>query len=98
VQAILNTNCVSCHSGPTPPRGLDWTNVRAQIGVPAVECSAKMRINSGDAGHSYMVDKVLGVAQDGGCFSGSRMPLGAPQLSAADITTISAWINAGTPL
>src|SRR5207248_3827587 len=41
VQAILNTNCIGCHSGPTPPRGLDWTSVRAQIGVPAGECAMK---------------------------------------------------------
>src|SRR5262249_51631451 len=27
VQAILNANCTSCHSGPGSPRGLDWTNV-----------------------------------------------------------------------
>ena len=98
VQAILNTNCIGCHSGPTPPRGLDWTSVRAQIGVPAGECAMKMRIAPGDAAHSYMVDKVLGAAQDGGCFAGVRMPAGGQPLSASDIATIVSWINNGTPL
>jgi phospholipase C len=98
VQAILNTNCISCHSGASPPRGLDWTNVRASIGVPSVECTAKMRIASGDSAHSYIVDKVEGAAQDGGCFSGSRMPLGGAPLAASDIALIAAWIDAGTPL
>ena len=97
VQAILNTNCIGCHSGPTPPRGLDWTNVRAQIGVPAGECPLKLRINSGDAAHSYVVDKVLGSAQDGACFTGVRMPAGGQPLAASDVATIVSWINNGTP-
>src|SRR5262249_55541752 len=98
VQAILNTNCISCHSGPTPPRGLDWTNVRASIGVPAAECTAKLRINSGPPAHRYMVDKVMGAAQDAGCFAGVRMPAGGQPLAATDIATIVSWINNGTPL
>jgi phospholipase C len=97
VQAILNTNCISCHSGPTPPRGLDWTNVRAQIGVPSVECSAKNRITSGSSATSYVIDKIEGAAQDAGCFSGSRMPLGGAPLSASDIALFASWIDAGTP-
>ena len=97
VQAILDANCIGCHSGPTPPRGLDWTSVRAQIGVPAGECATKMRIASGDAAHSYMVDKVLGAAQDAGCFAGVRMPAGGQPLDASDIATIVSWINNGTP-
>lgn len=80
-----------------PPQGLDWTNVRAQIGVPARECAAKLRINSGNAATSYMVDKIKGAAQDGGCFVGRRMPLGSPPLTASQIALIADWINAGTP-
>jgi hypothetical protein len=81
-----------------PPRGLDWTNVRAQIGVPSVECSTKMRIALNGAVHSYMIDKLMGVAQDGGCFSGQRMPSGGPPLSNSDLALIAAGIDAGTPL
>jgi len=98
VQAILNTNCTVCHAGATPPAGLDWTNVRAQIGVPSSQCATKNRITSGDSVHSYMVDKIMGAAQDGGCFTGQRMPRGAPPLAASDIALIAAWIDAGTPL
>jgi phospholipase C len=98
VQAILNANCVSCHSGSNPPRGLDWTNVRAQIGVPSVECATKMRIAPNGAVRSYLIDKVMGVAQDGGCFSGQRMPSGGPPLANSDIALIAAWIDSGTPL
>jgi phospholipase C len=98
VQAILNTNCTVCHSGTAPPQGLDWTNVRAQIGVPANECTGKMRINSGHSNVSYVIDKIMGAAQDGGCFSGARMPRGAAALSATDIATFASWIDAGTPL
>ena len=97
VQAILNANCTICHAGPGAPRGLDWTNVRASIGVAASECAMKLRIASGDAAHSYVVDKVMGAAQDGGCFTGVRMPAGGPPLAASDIATIVSWINNGTP-
>jgi len=97
VQTILNTNCVSCHSGPTPPRGLSWVDVRAIVGTSAVECPQKLRIAPGDAAHSYLIDKIQGAAQDGGCFSGRQMPLNKPPLATSDIALIASWINAGTP-
>jgi hypothetical protein len=97
VQAIANANCISCHSGATPPRGLNLTDVRVPIGVPSVDCPTKMRIASGDSMHSYLVDKIRGAAQDGGCFAGLRMPRNLPPLSDSDIALIAAWIDAGTP-
>jgi hypothetical protein len=97
VQAILNANCISCHSGAAPPRGLTLVDVRAVVGAAAVGCAQKLRIFSGDSAHSYLVDKLLGAAQDGGCFSGKQMPLGKAPLSASDISLITSWINAGTP-
>ena len=66
--------------------------------MPSVDCPTKSRITPGDALHSYMVDKIMGAAQDGGCFAGQRMPRGLPPLGASDIALIAAWINAGTPL
>jgi mono/diheme cytochrome c family protein len=60
-----------------------------------VECSQKLRIAPGNAQQSYLVDKIMGAAQDGGCFSGVRMPAGGPYLSDADIASIASWINAG---
>src|SRR4029079_13148649 len=92
----LNANCIGCHSGPTPPRGLDWTDVRAQIGVAANECGGTKRINSGSAATSYLVDKIQGAAQDGGCFTGSRMPLLAAPLSAGGHSPLPSWCDACT--
>jgi hypothetical protein len=97
VQSILNANCISCHSGATPPRGLSLVDVRPVVGASAVECPLKLRIAPGDAAHSYLVDKIGGAAQDGGCFSGRQMPLNKPPLAASDIALITAWISAGTP-
>jgi hypothetical protein len=95
VQNILNANCISCHSGPTPPRGLSLVDVRAVVGAAAVECPLKLRIAPGNAAQSYLVDKILGAAQDAGCFSGRQMPLRQPPLAASDISVIASWINAG---
>ena len=97
VQAILNANCTGCHSGAAPPQGLSLVDVRAVVGVLAAECTAKRRILSGSAAQSYLVDKLLGAAQDGACFAGVRMPRNAPALAASDIAIITGWINGGTP-
>jgi hypothetical protein len=97
VQAILDANCTSCHSGPAPARGLSLVDVKAVVGVPAAGCTQKLRIASGSAAHSYLVDKLLGAAQDGACFSGKQMPLGKAALAASDVAVITSWINAGTP-
>jgi hypothetical protein len=46
---------------------------------------------------SYLVDKILGGPQDGGCFVGDRMPAGQPQLSPTDIAMFTSWIDASAP-
>jgi hypothetical protein len=95
VQTILNNNCIRCHSGATPPAGLDLSNVRNVIGAASSECAAKQRIHAGSSVTSYLIDKVMGAAQDGGCFSGAQMPFGGPPLAPADIATIASWIDHG---
>ncbi len=97
VQNILNAACVSCHSGANPPRGLSLVDVRAVVGAAASGCPLKLRIQPGKAAQSYLVDKIMGAAQDGGCLSGKQMPLNKPPLAASDISIISSWINAGAP-
>jgi len=97
VQAIADANCISCHGAVNPPRGLSLIDVRVAIGAPAGGCPQKLRIASGSSAHSYLVDKLLGAAQDGGCFSGRQMPLGKPPLAASDLGVITSWIDAGTP-
>jgi hypothetical protein len=118
VQNILGNNCVGCHS-PTDggsnrllPSSLDFTNVSAVVGVrtstqcPGSEAGAgKEIVNPGHPETSYMVDKVLGRAQDCGCFGGARMPFMCVAVDAGpadlaclsndDIQTIINWIAAG---
>jgi hypothetical protein len=95
VQSIIDANCVGCHSGPTPSRGLSLVDIKTSIGVAAAGCATKLRIAPGQSAHSYIVDKIKGAAQDGACFSGRQMPLNRPALASSDIATISAWIDAG---
>jgi hypothetical protein len=95
VQSIIDANCVSCHSSTRPARGLDLGDIRTSVGVPAAGCADKLRIAPGQSAHSYIVDKLLGVAQDGGCYSGRQMPLNKPPLAASEVATIKAWIDAG---
>ena len=95
VQSIIDANCVSCHSAARPARGLDLTDIRSSVGVASGGCTAKLRIAPGHAAQSYIVDKIVGAAQDGGCFSGKQMPLNKPALAPSDIAIISAWIDAG---
>jgi len=97
VQSILNSNCVGCHSGAKPARGLDLSDVKTVVGAAAAGCPQKLRILPGNAARSYLVDKLLGAAQDGGCFSGKQMPLNKPPLAASELEIISSWINAGAP-
>jgi hypothetical protein len=96
IQGILNNACTSCHHGLTPPEGLDLTNVGAIIGTQAHQCQNKLRITPGNSALSYLVDKLVGVAQDGGCFSGAAMPPpNAPSLSNYDLLRITNWIDDG---
>jgi hypothetical protein len=97
VQSIVDANCVSCHSGPSPARGLSLVDIKTVVGVSAAGCPLKLRIAPGSAAKSYLVDKLMGAAQDGACFSGKQMPLGKAPLAASDIAVISSWINAGAP-
>ncbi|HYQ43041.1 MAG TPA: PKD domain-containing protein [Polyangiaceae bacterium] len=95
VQSIVDANCIGCHSGARPARGLDLVDIRTSVGVAASGCASKLRIAPGQPARSYLVDKLMGLAQDGACFSGRQMPLNKPPLAASDIAIISAWIDAG---
>jgi hypothetical protein len=106
-QAVATAKCITCHSGATPPAGLDLTDIFAQVGVAATEATPKLRITAGDPTNSYLVDKILGMTQTvgtgvsaGPLAQGARMPnaaAGLPQLNPSDINAIIAWIAAGAP-
>jgi hypothetical protein len=119
VQDILNTHCIGCHSpldggSTTLPHSLDFRDIGAITAQSreSIKCNgdagaAKLLINPGHPDESYIVDKVLGRAQDCGCFMGAQMPYmcnaadGGPAhlacLMDGDIQTIVNWIAAGAP-
>jgi mono/diheme cytochrome c family protein len=93
VQPIFNTHCVSCHAGGSPPAGLDLTADESYgdlVNVNSTEVPAQKRVLPGDAANSYLHEKIT----DDTPAVGSRMPPGSA-LSAADIATITNWINSG---
>ncbi len=96
VGPLLNANCGGCHSGATPPDNLDLSTGKAYaalVGVNSFGCGAVKRVAANSSANSYLVGKLNGTAV-AGCFVGGKMPPGG-SLSAAQIATVSAWINAG---
>jgi CHRD domain/Bacterial Ig domain len=93
---ILNVSCASagCHSGATPPAGLDLTAsaFARLVNVASVEVPSLRRIVPGDPGNSYLIQKIEGTAA-----VGARMPFGGPFLDATTISRIRAWVSAGAP-
>jgi CHRD domain/Bacterial Ig domain len=93
---VLNVSCatVGCHSGATPPAGLDLSaSAYARlVNVASVEVPSARRIVPGDPASSYLIQKIEGTAA-----VGARMPFGGPYLDAATISRIRAWVSAGAP-
>ena len=93
----MSCSAAGCHSGPAGPNlpsGMDLTSADASfaslVGVPSVQQPMVQRVASGDADASYLVQKLEGTAA-----TGSRMPLGGPNLDQASIDTIRQWIDNG---
>ncbi len=98
VQAqVLGPRCAlsGCHTGTTPPKGLDLTDAQTSaanlVGVASVEQPGLMRVQPFDAGSSYLYMKVTGDPS----ILGDRMPLNRPPLSAADLALLQTWISQG---
>jgi len=98
---IFTPSCATanCHTGPagtTLPAGMDLSSAAASaaslIDVTSSEQPALLRVASGNADASYMIDKLEGTAASGG-----QMPLGGPYLTQADIDVIRLWIDNGAP-
>ncbi len=93
VQAIFTASCLGagCHSGASPQSklGLDdaETSYKALVGVSALGKPGAIRVKPKDAASSYLMLKLDGTAQP-------MMPLGRPPLSAAQLATVKAWIDA----
>jgi hypothetical protein len=93
---VFNSSCAlsGCHSGATPPQGLNLTAASAYsliVGVNAMEAPTLQRVNPGDAPASYLIRKLEGTPG----ILGQRMPLGRAPLPQNVVDGIKAWINAG---
>lgn len=94
---IFTPICSGCHTGvgANLPGVQNLTSAAASyaalVNVPAIEQPAVELVKPGDPTASYLIEKLEGAAG----ISGSRMPLGGPYLSTAQIDLIESWITAG---
>jgi hypothetical protein len=99
VQPIFTARCATvagCHTGPFPAMSMDLSAGAAYgaiVGVASMEVPSLDRVAPGDPANSYLVRKING----GPSIVGSRMPLGGPFLSPAEIATITSWVQEGAP-
>ncbi|MFO0722470.1 MAG: c-type cytochrome domain-containing protein [Myxococcota bacterium] len=89
VKPILDGNCISCHSGATPPRNLHLDSYSGVLaggltGTEVVKCQPTASLI------------YLKVSSDNPPV-GVRMPQGGPYLGSGQIATIERWIAGGAP-
>ncbi len=92
---IIEPNCATtgCHLGSAAPQGLRLDSANSYgmlVGVASSESPSILRVEPGDPGSSYLVQKLEGSAS-----VGAQMPLGAPPLQQASIDVIRQWISDG---
>ncbi len=94
---IFGAICSRCHTGATAPRGLrldsEDNSYAFLVNRAADEVPSLMRVNPGKPDESYIIRKLEGAAD----IVGSRMPLGGPYLSQAEIDQVRDWIANGAP-
>ncbi len=87
VQPILTKNCVSCHSGPKPAEGL---NLESYEGLAkGIHDGKEPAFVAGKSAESEIVMAINGTG------SKQMPPDKADALSAEDVATITAWVDAG---
>lgn len=94
IQPIFSNNCAfsGCHAGASPQQGMNLSAGQAFnniVNVPSSERPELLRVDPGDPDMSYLFMKITGAPG----IVGSRMPLGRPPLSNADIALIEQWIS-----
>jgi hypothetical protein len=97
---VFGPRCAGCHTGPTSnnainlPAAMDLTTASATfaslVGVASLQAPSVQRVQAGNPGNSYVVQKIEGTAG-----FGQRMPLGGPFLDQPTIDAIRLWISAG---
>lgn len=97
VQAqVFTPVCSSCHRGggdslPAVQNLSAGASFAAIVDVASLQQPALMRVKPGDPDNSYLMRKVRGAAG----ITGSRMPQGGNELSAAQLELLRSWIAAG---
>lgn len=98
VQPIFN-RCVGCHGNGIAQQGLNLESgaYANTVNAPAAQTATTTRLDRIEPGNpdaSYLLHKIQGT-QATVQGSGSRMPLGQPALSDAEIQLIRRWISEG---
>ncbi|HYP78693.1 MAG TPA: TIGR03118 family protein, partial [Steroidobacteraceae bacterium] len=94
--SIFTPRCSGCHTGggATLPASMNLSSESATqaslVGVTSAEVPTLARVNPGNPGSSYIINKLEGTQT-----VGARMPLGGPFLSTTEINQVKAWIQAG---
>jgi hypothetical protein len=82
---VFTPKCAGCHSGPSPPKGLNLDATHSYgdlVGVPSTEQPTILRVKPGDSANSFLVQHI---ESDGD---------GA---SSTDLSFIEQWITEGAP-
>ncbi len=92
---VFTPTCATsgCHSGGTPPQGLNLEDGNAfanLVNVASTQVPSLSRVSPGDPDNSYLIQKLEGTAA-----VGNRMPFGGAPLDQAVIDDIRQWIADG---
>ncbi len=90
IATIFTAHCAACHLNGVSLGGLSLASY-ATLQKGGSEFSGSI-VKAGDHAHSLLWEKVQSTAPWPG---GSRMPLGGPYLSDAQVQTIATWIDQG---
>jgi len=90
VASVFSKNCLDCHHGKFPPRGLSWEakKIEAAIDAPSREVPTLKIIDTAVPESSYVLKKVRGEKD----IKGDRMPP-TKALDAASIKVLEDWIQ-----
>ena len=93
--SVFTPTCATsgCHSGASPPQGLNLEDGNAftnLVNVASSQVPSLSRVTPGDPDNSYLIQKLEGTAA-----VGNRMPLGGAALDQAVIDDIRQWITDG---
>ncbi|HZS62693.1 MAG TPA: choice-of-anchor D domain-containing protein [Gemmatimonadaceae bacterium] len=94
---VLSGNCAGCHSGATPPDGVDFTSAASAQATlvnvaPSISTAYTYRVAPGDSTNSYLSHQLAGQTTENMPFSCSG---GTGCLSSALQHLVNTWIQQG---